>query len=62
MSDTPISSKGLYSCDRSRSFGRSNDQIRPVTITRNYLKHAPGSVLIEFGDTKVLCAASIEER
>ncbi|MDO4850499.1 MAG: ribonuclease PH [Actinomycetota bacterium] len=62
MSDTPTSSKGLYSYDRSRSFGRSNDQIRPVTITRSYLKHAPGSALIEFGDTKVLCAASIEER
>ncbi|MFC0179281.1 ribonuclease PH [Thorsellia kenyensis] len=40
---------------------RANDQIRPVKITRNYTKHAEGSVLIEFGDTKVLCTASVEE-
>ena len=36
--------------------------MRPVRITRRYTKHAEGSVLIEFGDTKVLCTASIEER
>ena len=36
--------------------------MRPVTITRHYLKHAEGSVLIELGDTRVLCAASVEER
>ncbi|HYF84543.1 MAG TPA: ribonuclease PH [Clostridia bacterium] len=42
--------------------GRNKDQIRPVKITRNYLKHAEGSVLIEMGDTKVICTASIEER
>jgi ribonuclease PH len=42
--------------------GRNRDQIRPVKITRNYLKHAEGSVLIEMGDTKVICTASIEER
>lgn len=41
--------------------GRSNNQVRPVTLTRNYTKHAEGSVLVEFGDTKVLCTASIEE-
>ncbi|MEA7595281.1 hypothetical protein ONR49_24680, partial [Salmonella enterica subsp. enterica serovar Virginia] len=35
--------------------------VRPVTLTRNYTKHAEGSVLVEFGDTKVLCTASIEE-
>ncbi len=35
--------------------------MRPVTLTRNYTKHAEGSVLVEFGDTKVLCTASIEE-
>uniref|UniRef100_UPI00258DB27B ribonuclease PH n=1 Tax=Idiomarina sp. TaxID=1874361 RepID=UPI00258DB27B len=35
-------------------------QIRPVTITRNFTKHAEGSVLIEFGDTKVLCNATVE--
>lgn len=42
--------------------GRQKQQIRPVTITRNYLKHAEGSVLIEMGDTKVICTASIEDR
>jgi ribonuclease PH len=36
--------------------------MRPVKITRNYMKHAEGSVLIEMGDTKVICSASIEER
>ena len=41
---------------------RSPQQLRPVTITRHYTKHAEGSVLIEMGDTKVLCTASIEER
>jgi ribonuclease PH len=42
--------------------GRNNEQIRPVKITRNYLKHAEGSVLIEMGDTKVICTASVDER
>ena len=46
----------------SRSFDRNADQLRPVTITRNFTKHAEGSVLIAVGDTKVLCTASIEER
>lgn len=41
--------------------GRSNDSLRPVTITRNYIKYPEGSVLIEMGDTKVLCNATIEE-
>lgn len=44
-----------------RSDGRSARQLRPVTITRNWLKHAEGSVLVEFGDTRVLCAASVED-
>ncbi|MBT8449006.1 MAG: ribonuclease PH [Gammaproteobacteria bacterium] len=38
---------------------RANDQMRPITITRNYTCHAEGSVLIEFGNTKVLCNASV---
>jgi ribonuclease PH len=42
--------------------GRKNDQLRPVKITRDYIKHAEGSVLIEVGDTKVLCTASIEDK
>lgn len=42
--------------------GRAPAQLRPVKITPNYLKHAEGSVLIEVGDTKVICTASLEER
>jgi len=42
--------------------GRKNDQLRPVKITRHYIKHAEGSVLIEVGDTKVICTASIEDK
>jgi len=41
--------------------GRADDQLRPVTITRNWLDHAEGSVLVEFGRTRVLCAASVTE-
>jgi len=44
-----------------RNDGRSFNALRSVKITRNYTKHAEGSVLIEFGDTKVLCTASVEE-
>lgn len=44
----------------SRPSGRSADEIREIKITRNYTKHAEGSVLVEFGDTKVLCTASVE--
>lgn len=42
--------------------GRKNNQLRPVKIVRNYIKHAEGSVLIEMGDTKVICTASVEEK
>jgi ribonuclease PH len=45
-----------------RSGGRAADQLRPVRITRRYTMHAEGSVLIEFGHTKVLCTASLEDR
>ena len=45
-----------------RPSGRANDQLRAIRITRNYTKHAEGSVLIECGDTKVICTASIEEK
>ena len=44
-----------------RSGGRAADAMRPVTLTRDVMKHALGSCLVEFGDTKVLCAATIEE-
>ena len=45
-----------------RSGARTADQLRPVRITRGYTIHAEGSVLIEFGATKVLCTASVEEK
>ncbi len=45
-----------------RPSGRSPEQIRDIRITRNYTKHAEGSVLVEFGDTKVICTASVETR
>ncbi|KGM27510.1 ribonuclease PH [Photorhabdus luminescens] len=44
-----------------RPTGRAAEQVRPITITRHYTKHAEGSVLVEFGETKVLCNASVEE-
>ena len=40
---------------------RSAKQLRNISISRNYTKHAEGSVLVEFGDTKVLCNASVEK-
>ena len=45
-----------------RSDSRRADALRPVTITRHYTRHAEGSVLVEFGHTKVLCTASVEEK
>ena len=45
-----------------RSGGRAADQLRPVRITRGFTIHAEGSVLIEFGQTRVLCTASVEEK
>jgi len=45
-----------------RSYHRTPTQIRPVKITRHFTKHADGSVLIECGDTKVICTASISEQ
>ena len=42
--------------------GRTASELRPVNMNRNYLKFAEGSVLIEFGDTRVLCSASVEEK
>lgn len=47
--------------DLIRSFDRTYDKMRPVTLTREVLKNAAGSCMAEFGDTRVLCAASIEE-
>ena len=45
-----------------RTQGRAPDSLRPLRITRGFTKHAEGSVLIEFGETRVLCTASVEER
>jgi len=45
-----------------RPDGRTPDQLRPVVITRDYIAHPEGSVLVEFGLTKVICTASVEER
>ena len=50
------------STNSSRAHGRNQNQLRPVKITRGYTVHAEGSVLIEFGDTRVLCTASVEEK
>ncbi|NDH51859.1 MAG: ribonuclease PH [Betaproteobacteria bacterium] len=48
--------------DYQRSGGRAADQMRSVRLTRGYTVHAEGSVLVEFGATKVLCTASVEEK
>ena len=41
---------------------RAADELRPIRLTRQFTKHAEGSVLVEFGDTRVICTASVEER
>ncbi len=46
---------------KNRPSGRAPDQLREVRITRHFTRHAEGSVLIEFGDTRVLCTASVED-
>jgi ribonuclease PH len=53
---TPVGSMSMTRAD-----GRAPDQLRPVRITRRWLDHAEGSVLVEFGRTRVLCAASVTE-
>jgi ribonuclease PH len=45
-----------------RADGRAPDQLRPVVVTRDFLLHPEGSVLVEFGGTKVICTASVEEK
>jgi ribonuclease PH len=45
-----------------RPSGRDNNQLRPINLTRHYTKHAEGSVLVAFGDTQVICTASVEAR
>src|SRR6267142_6924586 len=70
--DSPSTSgTGTSGCERRRTApadimprpdGRAPDQLRPVLLTRDYLLHPEGSVLVEFGATKVICTASVEER
>ena len=45
-----------------RTAGRAANALRPVTLTRHYTRHAEGSVLVAFGDTQVLCTASVDEK
>ncbi|MBL8538742.1 MAG: ribonuclease PH [Betaproteobacteria bacterium] len=45
-----------------RTAGRRPDELRPIVITRHFTRHAEGSVLIEFGGTRVICTASVEEK
>jgi ribonuclease PH len=45
-----------------RPDGRAPDQLRPITVTRDYLLHPEGSVLVEFGATKVICTATVEDK
>lgn len=60
MSDSPDSLDGMTP-PSTRADGREADELRPVTLTRGWLDHAEGSVLVEFGRTRVLCAASVTE-
>ena len=59
MTDAPAAPSAPSSSPRPD--GRADDQLRPVRFTRGWLDHAAGSVLVEFGGTKVLCAASASE-
>ncbi len=45
-----------------RPSGRAPEELRPVRLTRQFTRHAEGSVLVEFGDTRVICTASVEDR
>jgi ribonuclease PH len=62
VSRTPSFPTTTMNDTTTRPSGRRADQLRDVRITRHYTKHAEGSVLIEFGDTKVICTASIAEQ
>ncbi len=49
----------MATADATRADGRSDDELRPVRLTRGFQRHPAGSVLVEFGETRVLCAASV---
>ena len=57
-----MTGNGKREAECTRPSGRRPDELRPVRITRGYTKHAEGSVLVEFGDTRVLCTASVDEK
>lgn len=61
MADLTTATTGAGTGDGTRADGRAPDQLRDVRLTRNWLDHAEGSVLVEFGRTRVLCAASLTE-
>ncbi len=60
MPDSEI--KDMTAPEFQRSFGRRIDEMRPITFERGFTRYAEGSVLTTFGDTKIICTASIEER
>lgn len=60
MPDSEI--KDMTAPELQRSFGRRIDEMRPITFERGFTRYAEGSVLTTFGDTKIICTASIEER
>jgi ribonuclease PH len=60
MQTTSIQATSIQT--NSRPSQRTNNQLRNVEIIRHYTKHAEGSVLVKFGDTHVLCTASVEEK
>ena len=62
MVNSPAHSPKSDPMSSPRPSGRAPDQLRPVSLERRYTRHAEGSVLVRFGDTHVLCTASVEER
>ncbi len=62
MLNSPAISRRQPPMSIARPSGRTPEQLRPVSIERGYTRHAEGSVLVSFGDTRVLCNASIENR
>ena len=45
-----------------RAFNRKNDELRPITLVPNFYPHGDGSCLVKFGNTQVICAATIDEK
>ena len=52
----------FFIMEKIRADGRKNDELRNIKITRDFNKYAEGSALVEFGDTKIICTASVEEK